>query len=109
VSVFLTHFAHLRTQLALMEKDIGLGGLSGEEIDLLCAVVEVAGFRDAASVPKLREHPLCLRLTKPTFYRALSRLMEKRFLHKEGGERSGRYRIDPEHLESERPPHLPLS
>jgi hypothetical protein len=109
MSLLLSHFAQLRAQLALMETDIGLGGLSGEEIDVLCAVVEVAGFRDAALVPKLREHPLCHRLSKPTFYRALSRLMEKRFLHKEGGERSGRYKVDLEHFAAERLHNLPIS
>ena len=77
----------------MMEADIGFAGLSGEEIDVICAVVEVAGFVEAAGVTKLREHPLCSRLSKPTFYRALSRLIDKRLLRKEGGERSGLYRI----------------
>lgn len=77
----------------MMEADIGLGGLSGEEIDVICAVVEVAGLKGAAVVTSLREHPLCSRLSKPTFYRALSRLIDKRFLRKDGGERSGLYRI----------------
>ena len=38
-------------------------------------------------------HPLCSRLSKPTLYRALARLVERQVIKREGGERSGCYRV----------------
>lgn len=89
----LSHYARLRRQLAYMEIDLGLETFGPDEISLICAIIDLVGFEGAATVTDLRGHILARRLSKPTFYRALHRLIEASVVSKVGSERSGLYSI----------------
>jgi Fe2+ or Zn2+ uptake regulation protein len=80
--------------MAGMEVDIGLDRFTHDEVDVICAIVEVSGSSDAPTVQLLREHPLCSRMSKPTLYRALARLVELQVIKRQGGERSGFYHVE---------------
>ena len=94
MNAFLVHFARLRRQMAAMEVDIGLNRFTHDEIDVICAIVEVSMSSDNPTIQLLREHPLCTNLSKPTLYRALARLVERRVIKRDGGERSGCYHVE---------------
>lgn len=90
----LSHYARLRRQLASMEIDLGLEGFGSDEISLICAIIDLVGYEGAASVTDLRSHILVRRLSKPTFYRALQRLIDASVVSKIGSERSGLYSVN---------------
>lgn len=77
-----------------MEADIGLDSFSPDEVGIISAIVDLEGTTGPAQVHDLRDHPLCNRLSKPTFYRALQRLMGRGVVRRIGSERSGLYVVN---------------
>lgn len=90
----LSHYSRLRRQLAFIEIDLGLERFGSDEVSLICAIIDLVGFEAAATVTDLRAHVLVRRLSKPTFYRALHRLIDASVVSKIGSERSGLYGIN---------------
>lgn len=89
----LLHFATLKTQLALLEDDLGLTHCTPEEVNIICALACLSPEGQFCAVSDLRDHPLCHRMTKPTFYRALASLAALGWITKASGARSGLYAL----------------
>lgn len=90
----LLHFATLKTQLALLEDDLNLARCTPDEVNIICALACLSsGTGSFCAVSDLREHPLCNRMTKPTFYRALASLAAMGWITKAEGARSGLYAL----------------
>lgn len=90
----LSHYARLRRQLAALEVDLGLDAFTPDEVGLISAIVDLESTTGPAQVHDLREHLLCRRLSKPTFYRALQRLVQRGAVRRIGSERSGLYVVN---------------
>lgn len=91
----LAHFAMLRTQLVALEADLGLDGIGEDEINIICALANSSPTAtDACAVNDLRVHPLCRRMSKPTFYRAMASLMSTGWVSRTGSVRSGIYALN---------------
>lgn len=95
----LLHFATLRIQLVSLEADLGLDQRSPDEINLICALAQMSPTEATpCSSRDLRDHHLCRRMSRPTFFRAVASLIEAGWVSKAGSVRSGLYTLNPELL-----------
>lgn len=90
----LSHIAKLRLLVTSMEEDLGLDKLSGDERSLLYAMSALSsdGANELRS-DDLKRHPLCRKLSHPTFYRALRSLLDKELVSRSGPRKTGTYSL----------------
>ena len=86
--------AALRKMLWEMEVDLGLAKLSQHQRDVFYAACLVANDDKLVYSENIRQHPLLSLMARPTFYRALSELVEKGMLSVVGVRKDGRYRLE---------------
>jgi hypothetical protein len=82
----------LRNMLHQMENDIGMGGLTRTERDvLLAAHVLTAVLGDSVESYQIRGHSLINSLSPATYHRALRSLLEQGFLENAVGTKAKQY------------------
>ena len=92
----LEQYAALKSMLHAMEKDLGLTELSSAEKAILSAIAPLqealndGGFVYSRSI---KNHPLCVDLPNPTFFRALAQLLKQQYLYLPEGRAKGLYRL----------------
>jgi hypothetical protein len=69
----------LRVMVADMEKDLGLAELCEASRLLYCAAIELSDGGEIRT-SDLRKHALLREVSRPTFFRALSELIELKYL-----------------------------
>ena len=89
----LSRLASLRSLLHEMEQETGLSALSPSQRDLIYAAESVASADGVAALSDLQCHPLLKNMTRPTFFRHLSTLVDQQLLVHIGSERSGLYEL----------------
>lgn len=92
----LEQYAALHSMLHNMEKDLGLTNLTAAEKAVLSAVTQLQGAlsdTEFVSSRAIKNHDLCAHLPNPTFFRALARLLERRFIYLPDGRSKGLYRL----------------
>ena len=81
----------LRRLVLQMEKDLGLGELSQNEVDILCAASEIGKSNEVIESSKIKKHELVNNMKSATFHRALKSLLEKRIIEHFEDAKSKRY------------------
>lgn len=76
-----------------MEHDLGLSALSDAEKSVLYAVELLADDNNVAPLSRVRCHSLVAGLSRPTFFRALKRLVDDGILEASYGKNASFYRI----------------
>lgn len=90
----LSHLAKLYELISTMEEDLGLDTLSEDERALVYAITAVSDETKGQFLSaEIKKHTLCKRMTHPTFYRNLKRLLAKGIIKHVKGKRSGAYEI----------------
>jgi hypothetical protein len=75
-----------------MESDVGLGGLTRTERDvLLAAHVLTAVLGDSVETDQIRGHLFVISLSPATYHRALKSLLEQGFLENAAGTKAKQY------------------
>lgn len=88
--------ARLRELLFGLERDLGIDGLSQNELDILYAVRLLADVPDGITrSDALRNHCLCVRIPTPTFHRTLRSLIDKGFVARAPRTRARAYVLGP--------------
>ncbi len=82
----------LKKMLVGMERDIGLDELSDPEKTVLYSFIDL-DVGEAINSGAVRDHILTLKLSKPTFHRALKSLVKKGFVTHEAGTKTAQYRL----------------
>ena len=85
--------ASLRSALHLMERDLGLDDLSGTQRDVYYAANLLSDECGEFTTSQLHEHALTKDISRPTFFRILKSLLQKRLIVQAGSKRSGLYII----------------
>ena len=88
----LSRLAKLYELVASMEEDLGLDTFSDEERAMIYAMtastqVGTEQFQSA----DIKDHPLCRKISKPTFYRNLKKLVHKGVVLPAPGRKTGVY------------------
>lgn len=89
----LNRLSSLRSLLHQMETESGLSVLSAHQRDVIYAAAEVAGADGQAKLKDISAHPLVADIARPTFFRAVSSLIQDGRLERVGSTRSGIYKI----------------
>jgi len=89
----LKRLADLRNLLMRMEQDFGIGDLSYMETMLLYAAALMAEGDKEVSLTELQGHPMTAGMSRSTFFRALSHLVELGYMKKTGPEKRAGYLI----------------
>lgn len=77
-----------------MEKDLGLHSLSEDERSMVYAITSMTDVeRSVFQSSDVRNHALCERMSNPTFYRNLKRLLEKGVIRHVNGKKTGLYEM----------------
>lgn len=106
----LSHVAMLRVLALSMETDLGLDRLSGDERNLIYAMSALtADGQETLRSDEMKRHPLCRRLSHPTFYRALRALLDKGYVSRSGPRKTGTYHLEISKLQDLRGKTLPES
>ena len=87
----LVELVRLRKLVLQMEHDLGLGGFSQNEVDILCAASDIWGRKKMIESSKIREHELVNTMKPATFHRALKSLLEKKIITHFKNSKSKRY------------------
>lgn len=74
--------AQLRSVVRTLEMELGLEHLSKAELDVLCAVIQIANAdaRNTAITTQILDHPLVKQIGRSTVYRTITTLEELGFL-----------------------------
>lgn len=88
----LPRLAKLYELVASLEQDLGLDTFSDEERAMIYAmtVASQAGS-DQFQSADIKDHPLCRKISKPTFYRNLKKLVHKGVVLPAPGRKTGTY------------------
>ncbi|TDK48989.1 hypothetical protein [Antarcticimicrobium luteum] len=90
----LFHLAKLYELIASMEKDLGLHTLSEDERAMIYAITSVTAAEGATFLSAdIKKHSLCSRMSNPTFYRNLKRLLQKDLIRHVKGKKTGLYEV----------------
>lgn len=92
----MSYLARLCDLVGSMQRDLEMDAYSVDEQNLIYAlcILEETSLKGAVSSATLKMHGLCQNMSRPTFYRTLSRLVEKGVVHKAGDSaRSGLYHL----------------
>lgn len=88
--------ARLRELLFGLERDLGIDGLSQNELDILYAVRLLSDVPDGiARSESIRNHSLCAKIPTPTFHRTLRSLIDKGFVARAPRTRARAYVLGP--------------
>ena len=87
----LVELGRLRKLVLQMEHDLGLGDLSQNEVDILCAASEIWISKNIIESSKIREHELVNTMKPATFHRALKSLLDKKIITHFKDSKSKRY------------------
>jgi hypothetical protein len=86
-----------------MEADLGLGGLSQNEKDVLYAVISVIASKpvsnSVAKSDEIKSHFLVQNITQPTFHRSLKNLVARNIIAHAPNTKAGSYVIPSEQSE----------
>lgn len=85
--------AKLRSMLLEMEKDLGLADLTEAQRDVLYAITLLSAKEGVANIEGIQAHELTQKISRPTLFRALTTLSDKKIIQRIGSERSGTYQI----------------
>lgn len=85
--------ARMRKMLRSMESDLGLVEMSGPELDVYLAAVDLSSDSGSFSTNLLQSHALTNGMARPTFFRALKKLVEDGKLVKSPGSSKGHYAV----------------
>lgn len=90
----LSRLAQLYELVSLIEQDLGLDSFSDEERAMIYAMAITtqtvsSQFRSA----DIKDHPFCRKVSKPTFYRNLKKLLQKGVLSPAPGHKTGTYML----------------
>ncbi len=85
--------AKMRSMLLEMEKDLGLAELSEAQRDVLYAITLLSAKEGIANIEDIQAHELTQFISRPTLFRALTVLSEKKIIQRIGTERSGKYQV----------------
>lgn len=85
--------AKMRAMLFEMEQDLGIADLTEAQRDVLYAISLLAGNGSVASIEDIQNHGLTQSISRPTLFRALNTLADKKIIARIGSERSGKYQI----------------
>lgn len=88
----LNRYANLLAVLRSLEKGMGLTELTKLECNIL-AVLSLEEFQDGARTEILLSHKILDSPTQSSFYRALKRLRDKKFVDTVGDRKTGIYRL----------------
>lgn len=88
----LARLAQLYELVSLIEQDLGLDSFSDEERAMLYAMIAAIRsgpnqFRSA----DIKDHPFCRKVSRPTFYRNLKKLIKKGVLSPAPNHKMGTY------------------
>lgn len=86
-----TKLASLRQLLKQMEDDLGFSEMSETQRDVLYAIRLVADSQGRATIGEIRGHMLAKTISRPSFFRALSALAERKLIVHDGAGRTGTY------------------
>lgn len=89
----LNRLSSLRSLLHQMECENGLSALPAHQRDVIYAAAEVAGADGHAALKDISAHPLVADVARPTFFRAVSSLIQSGHLERVGSTRSGVYKV----------------
>ncbi|MFK7752503.1 MAG: hypothetical protein AB8B51_08125 [Sedimentitalea sp.] len=76
-----------------MEQSLGLSDLSSIERDVYYAANTLGERSDVISSEDLQQHPLVEQMSKPTYFRALKKLVSLGYLSHAVGTKTGKYTI----------------
>ena len=88
----LNGYAHMLAVLRSLEKEMGLSGLTRLERNIL-AVLSLEEFAQGARTESLLNHNILDSPTQSSFYRALKRLRENKFVDTVGDRKTGVYQL----------------
>ena len=88
----LNGYAHILAVLRSLEKEMGLTELTKLERSIL-AVLSLEEFAQGARTESLMNHNILESPTQSSFYRALKRLRENKFVDTVGDRKTGVYRL----------------
>ena len=91
-SAKLNGYAHMLAVLRSLEKEMGLSGLTKLERSIL-AVLSLEEFAQGARTESILNHNILESPTQSSFYRALKRLRENKFVDTVGDRKTGVYRL----------------
>ncbi len=88
------HLAKLYELITSMEQDLGLDTLSEDERAMIYAITSVTDAKKSAFLSSdIKKHLLCGRMSNPTFYRNLKRLLERGIIKNADGKKTGLYEV----------------
>ncbi len=90
----LRNFAQLKSLLIDMERSLGISALGEAERGILAAAAECADHNDIVKTGDIFEHKCAAHLSRPTFFRAVKRLVELGHLNHAPHEKSGYYQLN---------------
>ncbi|MDE3120186.1 MAG: hypothetical protein KGK00_00305 [Paracoccaceae bacterium] len=74
-----------------MEDDLGFSEMSETQRDVLYAIRLVADAQGRATISEIRGHMLAKTISRPSFFRALSALVDRKLIVHDGVGRTGTY------------------
>jgi len=85
----------LRKMMLEMERSLGLQDLSAVERDIYYAAIELSNTLNNVKTINLLDHALVVRVSRPTFFRALKSLVARGYLIPAQETRRGQYIVKP--------------
>ncbi|MDX2482482.1 MAG: hypothetical protein QNK42_02340 [Pseudodonghicola sp.] len=77
-----------------MERDLGLDTLSEDERVMIYAITSVTDAKKSTFLSSdIKKHILCGKMSNPTFYRNLKRLLERGIIKNAHGKKTGLYEV----------------
>lgn len=90
----LSHLAKLYELIATMEEDLGLDTLTEDERAMIYAITASSDeSKGAFQSAEIKQHTLCKKMSNPTFYRILKRLLAKGIIRHAKGKKTGAYEM----------------
>jgi predicted transcriptional regulator len=91
--VSMRDLAALKQLVRSMERDLGFVGLTDAEKDIYLAAAEICDAGGSVDTAQLRRHELTRDISRPTFHRALRKLLSRGLLQRVQGRKVGRYSV----------------
>lgn len=90
----LFHLARLYELISSMEKDLGLDTLSEDERAMVYAITSMTDVdKTTFQSSDVKNHALCARMSNPTYYRNLKRLLARGLIRHVQGKKTGVYEM----------------
>lgn len=86
--------AQLKSVLIDMERSLGLSDLGEAERSILAAAADCADSNDIVKTGDIYDHKCVAHVSRPTFFRAVKRLVELGHLDHAPNEKSGYYQLN---------------